>query len=309
VNSAPAVTPATDPTSATVLTVDPLAAPTHLLAANEQAVQKPERTSESTLANSGFAVRLDEFEGPFDLLLSLIAKHRLDVTVLALHRVVDDFVAHLRSRGPDWDLDETTEFLVIAATLLDLKAARLLPSGEVEDEEDIALLDARDLLFARLLQYRAFRDVAGVLAARFASAGRSHPRVVALEPRFAEMLPEVLLGLGAAEFAALAARAMAPRPPPPTVSLEHVHTPTVSVREQGAILSARLRRTSSATFRALTADCTTTLLVVARFLALLELFRSGAVDFNQSDPLGELHVHWIGPQDADVPWPGDEQED
>jgi hypothetical protein len=170
VNSAPAVTPATDPTSATVLTVDPLAAPTHLLAANEQAVQKPERTSESTLANSGFAVRLDEFEGPFDLLLSLIAKHRLDVTVLALHRVVDDFVAHLRSRGPDWDLDETTEFLVIAATLLDLKAARLLPSGEVEDEEDIALLDARDLLFARLLQYRAFRDVAGVLAARFASA-------------------------------------------------------------------------------------------------------------------------------------------
>lgn len=247
-----------------------------------------------------FSVRLDEFEGPFDLLLSLIAKHRLDVTVLALHRVVDDFVAHVREAGPQWDLDETTEFLVVAATLLDLKAARLLPSGEVEDEEDIALLEARDLLFARLLQYRAIKSAAAVLSQRLLTAGRRHPRVVGLDPRFAGLLPEVLLGLGPAEFAALAARAVAPRPAPPPVSTTHIHTPRISIREQAAILIVHLRRTRTSTFAGLTADCHTTLLVVGRFLALLELFRSGAVAFEQNSPLGELHVRWTGSDDGDV---------
>jgi segregation and condensation protein A len=247
-----------------------------------------------------FSVRLEEFEGPFDLLLSLIAKHRLDVTVLALHRVVDDFVAHVRAAGPEWDLDETTEFLVVAATLLDLKAARLLPSGEVEDEDDIALLEARDLLFARLLQYRAVKAAAAVLAHRLLTAGRRHPRVVALEPRFAGLLPDVLLGLGPMEFAALAARAVAPRPAPPQVATGHIHTPRVSIREQAAILILHLRRSRTGTFAGLTADCRTTLLVVGRFLALLELYRSGAVAFDQSSPLGELRVRWIGSDDGDV---------
>jgi segregation and condensation protein A len=248
---------------------------------------------------TGFSVRLEEFEGPFDLLLSLIAKHRLDVTVLALHTVIDDFLAHIRSRGPDWDLDEATEFLVVAATLLDLKAARLLPSGEVEDEEDLALLEARDLLFARLLQYRAYKDVSAVLGELLRHGARRHPREVGLDPEFAGLLPEVLIGLGPHEFAALAARALEPKPVA-AVSISHIHAPRVSVREQAAVLVDRLRRHPTTTFRALVADCDTTLLVVARFLALLELYRDGSVAFDQVSPLGELHVRWTGAEDGDA---------
>jgi segregation and condensation protein A len=248
---------------------------------------------------TGFSVRLEEFEGPFDLLLSLIAKHRLDVPVLALHTVIDDFLAHIRSRGPEWDLDEATEFLVVAATLLDLKAARLLPSGEVEDEEDLALLEARDILFARLLQYRAYKDVSAVLAEMLRTGSRRHPREVGLDPEFSGLLPEVLIGLGPLEFAALAARALAPKPVP-QVGVGHIHAVRVSVREQAAILVDRLRRHPSATFRSLTADCDTTLLVVARFLALLELYRDGSVAFDQVSPLGELHVRWTGAAEGDV---------
>ena len=244
-------------------------------------------------------MRLDEFEGPFDLLLSLIAKHKLDVTVLALHTVIDDFLAHIRARGPEWDLDEATEFLVVAATLLDLKAARLLPSGEVEDEEDLALLEARDLLFARLLQYRAFRDVSELLGEMLRKGARRRPRTAGLDPEYSDLLPEVLLGLGPVEFAALAGRALAPKPVA-AVGISHIHAPRVSVREQAAVLVDRLRRNPSQTFRHLTSDCDTTLLVVARFLALLELYRDGSVAFDQVDPLGELHIRWTGPADGEV---------
>ncbi len=253
----------------------------------------------ATSVGTGFSVRLHEFEGPFDLLLSLIAKHRLDVTVLALHTVIDDFIAHIRSRGAAWDLDEATEFLVVAATLLDLKAARLLPSGEVEDEEDLALLEARDILFARLLQYRAYKDVSAVLAEMLTSGSRRHPREVGLDPEFAGLLPEVLIGLGPLEFAALAGRALAPKPIE-TVSMSHAHAVRVSVREQAAILVDRLRRHPSSTFRSLTSDCDSTLLVVARFLALLELYRDGSVAFDQVTPLGELHIRWTGPAEGEV---------
>ena len=248
---------------------------------------------------SGFSVRLDEFEGPFDLLLSLIAKHKLDVTVLAMHTVIDDFLAHIRAAGSEWDLDEATEFLVVAATLLDLKAARLLPSGEVEDEEDLALLEARDLLFARLLQYRAYKDVSAVFAEMMRTGGRRHPREVGIDPDFANLLPEVLIGLGPLEFAALAAAAMAPKVEP-VVSVSHIHAVRVSVREQAAILVDRLRRHRSSTFRSLTSDCDTRLLVVARFLALLELYREGVVAFDQVTPLGELHIRWTGEADSDA---------
>jgi len=240
-----------------------------------------------------FHVQLDVFAGPFELLLGLIAKHELDVTEVALSKVSDDFIAHIRERGREWDLGQATQFLVVAATLLDLKAAKLLPAGIVDDEEDLAVLEARDLLFARLLQYRAYKEVAALFAGRMVAESRRHVRTVTLEPRFAQLLPEVVLAIGPREFAALAGRALAPKPAP-TVSLTHVYAPQVSVREQAVVLAALLRRAGTATFRALTDDCDTTLLVVARFLALLDLYRDGAVSFDQVDPLGELQVRWVG---------------
>jgi segregation and condensation protein A len=240
-----------------------------------------------------FQVRLTNFEGPFDLLLQLIAKHQMDVTEVALSQVTDDFIAHIRALGAEWDLDQATEFLVVAATLLDLKAARLLPAAEVEDEEDLALLEARDLLFARLLQYRAYKQAAGLFARLIGEHAHRHPRSVELEPRFAELLPEVLLGVGPEQFARIAARALAPKPVP-AVSIDHIHAPLVSVREHAIILRERLSRLGSSTFRALTQDCQHTLEVVARFLALLELYREAAVSFDQVAALGELHVRWTG---------------
>jgi segregation and condensation protein A len=247
-------------------------------------------------ASSAFRVHLDVFDGPFDLLLSLIAKRRLDVTLVAIAQVTDEFVAHLRERGDDWDLDEASEFLVVAATLLDLKVARLLPSAEV-DEEDLALLEARDLLLARLLQYRAYKQVAGIFAEQMASAGRRFPRLVGLEPQFLALLPEVELGVDAAGLAQLAARASMPRPIP-LVDVAHIHAPVVSVREQAIILAGRLREVGAATFRSLVADCTETMVVVGRFLAVLELYREGAVAFDQLVPLGELHVRWVAGTDV-----------
>jgi segregation and condensation protein A len=211
--------------------------------------------------------------------------------------VTDEFIAHIRALAGTWDLDQASYFLVVAATLLDLKAARLLPSGEVDDEEDLALLDARDLLFARLLQYRAYKEVAAVLAAGIAAASRLYPRRVPMEPRFAQLLPEVLLGLGPEQFAAIAARTLAPRKPP-VVSTDHLHIPRTSVREQAEIIAGRLRELRRATFRRLTADCVGTYEVVARFLAVLELYREGRVTVDQLTPLGELYVSWSASGDG-----------
>jgi segregation and condensation protein A len=254
-------------------------------------------------AAPAFAVRLDNFEGPFDLLLGLIAKHKMDVTEVALSRVTDEFIAHMRSLrdadGAPYDLDQTSSFLVVAATLLDLKAARLLPQGDVEDEEDLALLEARDLLFARLLQYKAFKQVAAELSDRLAEESRRFPRAVGLDERLAGLLPEVLIGIGLEEFAALAARAMRPMPTP-TLSLAHLHAPTVSVREQAVVVVDRLRRAGTATFRSLAGDSTDVLTTVARFLALLELFREGMVAFDQVSPLAELTVRWTGSEAGTV---------
>ncbi|MCW2946856.1 MAG: chromosome segregation and condensation protein ScpA [Actinoallomurus sp.] len=249
--------------------------------------------------NRGFQVHLDNFEGPFDLLLGLIAKHKLDITEVSLHKVTDEFIAHIRSHGNEWDLDQASYFLLVAATLLDLKAARLLPAGEVEDEEDLALLEARDLLFARLLQYRAYKEVAAVFSGRIAEESRRFARVVPMEPRFANLLPEVLIGLGPVEFARLAARTLAPKPEP-TVSVAHIYAPQASVREQAKLLVERLRRMQRATFGILTADCAGTYEVVARFLALLELYREQAVALEQLEPLGELYVTWTGADDGNV---------
>ncbi|MEU1377025.1 segregation/condensation protein A [Streptomyces triculaminicus] len=244
-----------------------------------------------------FTVRLDNFEGPFDLLLQLIAKHKLDVTEVALSKVTDEFMAHIRAMGPDFDLDQTTEFLVVAATLLDLKAARLLPAAEVEDEADLALLEARDLLFARLLQYRAYKRIAEIFSDRLAAEDRRRPRTVGLEPHHAELLPEVVLGIGPERLAELAARAMRPRPAP-QVYVDHIHAPLVSVREQAEVVVARLRAEGETDFGRLVEDAPDTLTVVARFLALLELYRERVVVLDQGEALGALMVRWTGAEDA-----------
>ncbi|MFD4627455.1 segregation and condensation protein A [Streptomyces sp. NPDC058475] len=261
--------------------------------------------SEPEPADGVFKVRLSNFEGPFDLLLQLISKHKLDVTEVALSKVTDEFMAHIRAMGPDWDLDQTTEFLVVAATLLDLKAARLLPSAEVEDEADLALLEARDLLFARLLQYRAYKQIADIFNARLEEEGRRYPRTVGLEAHHAELLPEVVISIGAEGFAKLAVKAMQPKPKP-QVYVDHIHAPLVSVQEQAGIMVALLRERGEASFRDLVEDTDDTLTVVARFLALLELYREKAVALDQEDALGELVVRWTGGDGDDEPTVTDE---
>ncbi len=274
------------------------------------AVSAPEATAEATGTDGtpggvlpgrqgGFEVHLDNYEGPFDLLLGLIAKHKLDVTEIALAQVTDEFVAWIRARGSDWDLGEASEFLLVAATLLDLKAARLLPAAEVEDDEDLALLEARDLLFARLLQYRAFKDVAAALSERMAVESHRVARSAGVEPQFAALLPELVLGITPDQLALIAAKALQPKPVA-TVGLDHLHAPAVSVREQAVLIVARLRRTRSASFRVLVADADATNVVVARFLALLELFREGAVAFDQAAALGELSIRWTGSEAGEV---------
>ncbi|MGW5461035.1 segregation/condensation protein A [Streptomyces sp. NPDC003996] len=252
-----------------------------------------------------FKVRLANFEGPFDLLLQLISKHKLDVTEVALSKVTDEFMAHIRAMGPDWDLDQTTEFLVVAATLLDLKAARLLPAAEVEDEADLALLEARDLLFARLLQYRAYKQIADIFNRRLDEEARRWPRTVGLEPQHAELLPEVVISIGPEGFARLAVKAMQPKPKP-QVYVDHIHAPLVSVQEQAGIVVARLKELGAASFRALVEDTDDTLTVVARFLALLELYREKAVALEQEAALGELLVRWTGGDTDTAPMVTDE---
>jgi segregation and condensation protein A len=269
------------------------------LAGPPETLPEPADPSGDPANASGFQVKLTNFTGPFDLLLQLIGKHKLDVTEVALHTVTDDFIAYIRAMGDAWDLDEASEFLVVAATLLDLKAARLLPSGSVEDEEDLALLEARDLLFARLLQYKAFKEAAAHIAGLEATGSRRYPRSVALEPQYAEALPDLVLGIGPDRLLKLALKALTPKPPP-VVSIAHVHMVRVSVREHAAILRQRLLEQRIATFRGLCADCGSTLEVVARFLALLELYRENLVGFDQVQALGELTVRWIAAEDAGI---------
>jgi segregation and condensation protein A len=251
---------------------------------------------------SGFSLHLENFEGPFDLLLQLIARHRMDITEIALGAVTDEFISFIRAleeSGEGWQLDQATEFLVVAATLLDLKAARLLPSGEVEDETDLALLEARDLLFARLLQYRAFKEIASTFHDRILLQDRSFARVVALDSSLSALLPEVLIGVGPERFAAIAERVLAPKVTP-SVAMEHLHLPLVSVAEESKWVVEMLRRSHSMSFRHLVAEAESTLVVVARFLALLDLYRQGALRFDQVVSLGELQISWIGPSTGEI---------
>jgi segregation and condensation protein A len=251
---------------------------------------------------AGFSVHLENFDGPFDLLLQLISRHKMDITEVSLSIVTDEFIAFIRSleaSGEGWRLDQATEFLVIAATLLDLKAARLLPSGEVEDEEDLALLEARDILFARLLQYRAFKEIAATFAAQIEAADKSFARVVALDPALSALLPEVLIGVGATRFAAIAERCLTPRTPP-VVAVHHLHSSSVSVAEESKRVVEALRAGRTLSFRNLISDADSTLVVVARFLALLDLYRQGVLRFDQVMALGELQISWTGSDSGEI---------
>ncbi|MEX0169412.1 segregation and condensation protein A [Streptomyces sp. LMG1-1-1.1] len=288
----PVVAPEPDPVVRSAAVEEGAAEPHEATEAHEP-TETHEPTEPTEAGGGRFTVRLANFEGPFDLLLQLITKHKLDVTEVALSQVTDEFMAHLRALGPEGDLDQTTEFLVVAATLLDLKAARLLPAAEVEDEADLALLEARDLLFARLLQYRAYKRIAAIFEERWETEGRRHPRTVGLEPHHAELLPEVVISIGAEGFAKLAVKAMRPKPEP-QVYVDHIHAPLVSVREQAAVVVALLRERGTAAFRELIEDAGDTLTVVARFLALLELYREKAVALDQETALGDLTVSWTG---------------
>jgi segregation and condensation protein A len=259
-------------------------------------------TAENIAPESGFSVHLSNFDGPFDLLLQLISRHKLDITEVSLSLVTDEFIAYIRAlevSGEGWRLDQATEFLVVAATLLDLKAARLLPSGEVEDEEDLALLEARDILFARLLQYRAFKEIAASFQTMIEAADKAFPRVVALDPALSALLPEVLIGVGPERFAAIAERVLTPKAPP-VVAIEHLHMAMVNVSEQSKLVVEALRLSKTMSFRSLCQDADSTLVVVARFLALLDLYRQGNLRFNQVIALGELQISWTGSEEGDV---------
>ena len=261
-----------------------------------------EESTDVNPTSGAFSVHLENFDGPFDLLLQLISRHKMDVTEVALSAVTDEFIAFihaLETSGQGWELDQATEFLVVAATLLDLKAARLLPSGDVEDEEDLALLEARDLLFARLLQYRAFKQIAATFSERIQLAEKSFPRVVALDPALSALLPEVLIGVGAARFAAIAERVLTPKTTP-VVALEHLHSAMVSVAEESKRVVQALRAGKSVSFRSLISDADNTLVVVARFLALLDLYRQGVLRFEQVVALGELQISWTGSLEGEV---------
>lgn len=241
--------------------------------------------------DSGFRVAVGQFEGPFDLLLTLISKHELDITEISLSVVTDEFIQYLKTLDLERELDEATEFLVIAATLLDLKVAGLLPQGEVVDAEDAALFEARDLLFARLLQYRAFKDVSAWFAEHLEAESTRHARVVRLEDKFRKQVPELIWTTSPEDFAALAMLAMAPKEIP-IVGLDHLHAPLVSIREQAAYVVTVLRAGNPVTFRQLVADAAVAGVIVARFLAVLELYRHAAISFEQDEPLGDLTISW-----------------
>ena len=248
-------------------------------------------TTVAAAATPGFSISLSNFNGPFDLLLSLIGKHELDITEISLSIVTGEFIAYLKQLDSVEELDQASEFLVVAATLLDLKVAGLLPQGELVDAEDAALLEARDLLFARLLQYRAFKEVTAWFSGQLDAETTRHVRSVRLEEKYRRQTPELVWTLSLDDFAALAALAFAPRELP-TVGLDHLHAPLVSIREQAAHVVALLRRGEPMTFRQLIAGVELKGVIVARFLAILELYRGAALAFEQLEPLGELIVRW-----------------
>lgn len=268
--------------------VEPTSSPAE---APENDESSGETNSGETNDGSGFRVSLSNFDGPFDLLLNLISKHEMDITEVSLSAVTNEFIAYLKELDDDEELDQASEFLVVAATLLDMKVAGLLPQGELVDAEAVALLEARDLLFARLLQYRAFKEVSAWFARCLQREDRRHVRAVRLDERHRRKTPELVWSLSVDDFAALALLAFAPKEIP-HVGLDHLHAPLVSIREQAAIVVTLLRSAETVSFRELVAGVSEVGIVVARFISVLELYRHAALSFEQLEPLGELTLRW-----------------
>ena len=246
---------------------------------------------EASSPEPGFRVSLAGFDGPFDLLLTLLGRHELDITEISLSKVTDEFISYLKGLDAEEELEQASEFLVVAATLLDMKVAGLLPQGELVDAESVALLEARDLLFARLLQYRAFKEVSAWFERSLRREDRRHVRAVRLDEKYRNAVPELVWTLSKDDFAAIALMAFTPKEIP-HVGLDHLHAPLVSIREQAAAVVTLLRAAGTLSFRELVAGTTQTGVVVARFLAVLELYRHAALSFEQLEPLGELTLRW-----------------
>jgi segregation and condensation protein A len=246
----------------------------------------PEAGPDDTSGRSPYRVKIEAFEGPFDLLLQLIAEREMDVYEVDLADITGDFLAHLRPDGRHLDLETATHFLVVAATLVELKAVRLLPSDSGDEYDDL-LLAARDLLYARLLEYRAFRDVSAVLAAMFEDNAAFHGRVVALEPRFRDLVPPVEEEIDAHDLARRAAL-VTRRRPEARVDTTHIHRAVLSVREAAGRLLARVGEGGrGASYRAIVADLSRPARI-AHFLAVLELYKLGLIDIEQTGPPGDL---------------------
>lgn len=238
---------------------------------------------------------------PFEVLLNMLAAKRLDLTTVALSEVTDDFITLVMSTN-DWDIDKASQFLVVAATLLEWKVARLLPNHETEvDEETAQVLEKRDLLFARLLQYRAYKEVAAGFALRFSLEERRFGREVPIEPQFADLLPELLWFTTPTDLAQLAAEVFLRAKGNRHVSIMHLHDPLVPIAPQMQLLAQRLSKIKRATFADLISDAPSRAHIISRFLAILELFRHNQVVFAQVEPLSTLEITWVGNQNLNIP--------
>jgi segregation and condensation protein A len=244
-----------------------------------------------------YVVRTEVFEGPFDLLLHLIARQQVDIWQVSLSRITEDYLAEIR-RMHELNLEVATEFLVVAATLLELKAARLLPSPDGEPDEVESLLEERDLLFARLLQYRAYKQVAELLGERIAGQLGYVPRRVGAEELLERVVPNLLAGVRPEELARLAAGAFIPRPVS-ELNTEHIAPARLTVSEAVAELAGRLRHGGPVAFASLVGSGAPRIEVVINFLALLELYKRSLIELDQTATFGAITVRWSADPDAD----------
>ena len=244
-----------------------------------------------------YVVRTEVFEGPFDLLLHLIARQRVDIWQVSLSRITEDYLAEVR-RMRQLNLEVATEFLVVAATLLELKAARLLPAPDADPDEAETALEERDLLFARLLQYRAYKQAAELFGERMAAQAAYFPRRVGAEDVLRGIAPDLLTGVDPAELARLAAAVFTPSPPP-ELRTSHIAPPKLSVSEAVARLARRLSHRGPTSFQDLVGDGTP-IEVVLGFLAVLELYKRALVDLEQAAVFGDIAVRWTGEGEPDL---------